>query len=90
MRVQYLKLCNMIFNSKLLKQQGSPAALHSHRPLYMYLSIVVKTNRLTVVLITPLICMKVVPISSIIGKTVLRIASATGIGYQHDRSMRFS
>ena len=34
--------------------------------------------------------MTVVPISGVIGKAVVRIASATGIGYRHDRSMRFS
>ena len=28
--------------------------------------------------------------SGVIHKTVVRIASATGIGYQHDGSMRFS
>ena len=44
----------------------------------------------TVMPITPLIRMTVVSISGIIGKTVMRIASATGIGYQSDSSMRFS
>ena len=29
-------------------------------------------------------------LSGVIGKTVIRIASATGIGYRHNRSMRFS
>ena len=30
------------------------------------------------------------PISSVIGKAVVRIASAIGISYRHDRGMRFS
>ena len=29
-------------------------------------------------------------ISGVIGPTVVRIANATGIGYRHDGSMRFS
>ena len=32
----------------------------------------------------------VVPISGVIGPTVVRIANATGIGYRHDGSIRFS
>ena len=32
----------------------------------------------------------VVPISGVIGPTVMRIANATGIGYRHDGSIRFS
>ena len=43
-----------------------------------------------VVPITPLIRTRVVPISCIIGKTIVQIASDTGIGYRHARSMRFS
>ena len=53
--------------------------------------------RTTVVPIMPLIRMKIVPIRGIIGPTVVRVAdttgigaNTTGIGYQHDRSMRFS
>ena len=34
--------------------------------------------------------MTVVQISGIIGKTVVQIATAPGIGYLHDRLMRFS
>ena len=34
--------------------------------------------------------MMVVPISSVIDPTVVRIAKATGIGYRHDASIRFS
>ena len=36
------------------------------------------------------ICMALVPISGLIGKPVMQIASATGTGYRHTRSMRFS
>ena len=32
----------------------------------------------------------VVPISGVIGPTVVRIANATGIGYRHDGGTRFS
>ena len=46
--------------------------------------------RTTVVPITPLISTTVVPISGVIGPTVMRIANATGIGYRHDGSVRFS
>ena len=44
----------------------------------------------TVVPIPPLIHKTVWPISGVICKTVARIAIPTGIGYQHDRSTRFS
>ena len=46
--------------------------------------------RTTDVPITPLIRTTVVPISCVIGPTVVRIANATGIGYRHDGSVRFS
>ena len=46
--------------------------------------------RTTVVPIMPLIRMTIVPIRGVIGPTVVRVADTTGIGYQHDRSMRFS
>ena len=46
--------------------------------------------RTTVKPITPLIHTTVVPISGVIGPTVVWIANATGIGYRHDGSMRFS
>ena len=46
--------------------------------------------RTTVVPIKQLIRTTVVPISGVIGPTVVRIANATGIGYRHDGSMRFS
>ena len=45
---------------------------------------------MTVVPIMPLIRTTVVSISDVIGPTVVRIANATGIGYRHDSSMRFS
>ena len=34
--------------------------------------------------------MTVVPISGVIGPTVVRIANATGIGHRHDGNIRFS
>ena len=43
--------------------------------------------RRTVIPITPLICTMVVPISGVIGKTVVPKASATGIGCRHDGRM---
>ena len=46
--------------------------------------------RTTVVPISGVIRTTVVPISGIIGPTVVRIANATGIGYRHDGSIRFS
>ena len=46
--------------------------------------------RTTVVPISGVIRTTVVPISGVIGPTVVRIANATGIGYRHDRSIRFS
>ena len=45
---------------------------------------------MTVVLIMPLIRMTVVSISGIIGKTVIQIACAIGIGYQYDMGMILS
>ena len=49
-----------------------------------------KAIRTKVVPIKPHTCTMAVPISNIISKTVMQIACATGIGYRHDRSMRFS
>ena len=46
--------------------------------------------RTTVVPISGVIRTTVVPISGVIGPTVVRIANATGIGYRHDGSIRFS
>ena len=46
--------------------------------------------RRTVVPISGAIRTTVVPISGVIGPTVERIANATGIGYRHDGSIRFS
>ena len=46
--------------------------------------------RTTVVPISGVIRTTVVPISGVIGPTVMRIANATGIGYRHDGSIRFS
>ena len=46
--------------------------------------------RMKVMQIKPHTCTMAVPISNIIGKTVMQIASATGIGYRHHRSMNFS
>ena len=46
--------------------------------------------RTTVVPISGVIRTTVVPISGVIGPTVVRIANATGIGYRHDESIRFS
>ena len=46
--------------------------------------------RTTVVPISGFIRTTVVPISGVIGPTVVRIANATGIGYRHDGSIRFS
>ena len=46
--------------------------------------------RMTVMLISVVIRITVVPIRSVIGPTVVRIANATGIGYRHDSSIRFS
>ena len=43
-----------------------------------------------VVRIVSLIRTMVMPISGVIGKTVVQIASAICIGYRHNRSMRFS
>ena len=43
-----------------------------------------------VVPISGVIRTTVVPISGVIGTTVVRIANATGIGYRHDGSIRFS
>ena len=39
---------------------------------------------------TTVIHTTVVPISGVIGPTVVGIANATGIGYRHDGSIRFS
>ena len=46
--------------------------------------------RTTVVPISGVIRTTVVPISGVIRTTVVRIANATGIGYRHDGSIRFS
>ena len=46
--------------------------------------------RTTVVPIRGVIRTTVVRISGVIGPTVVRIANATGIGYRHDESIRFS
>ena len=46
--------------------------------------------RTMVVPISGVIRTTVVPISGVIGPTVVRIANATGIGYRHDGSIRFS
>ena len=46
--------------------------------------------RTTVVPISGVIRTTVVRISGVIGPTVVRIANATGIGYRHDGSVRFS
>ena len=46
--------------------------------------------RTTVVPISGIIRTTVVPISGVISPTVVRIANATGIGYRHDGSIRFS
>ena len=46
--------------------------------------------RTTVVPMSGVIRTTVVPISGVIGPTVVRIANATGIGYRHDGSIRFS
>ena len=46
--------------------------------------------RTTIVPISSVIRTTVVPISGVIGPTVVRIANATGIGYRHDGSIRFS
>ena len=46
--------------------------------------------RTTVVPISGVIRTTVVPIRGVIGPTVVRIANATGIGYRHDGSIRFS
>ena len=46
--------------------------------------------RTTVVPISGVIRTTVVPISGVISPTVVRIANATGIGYRHDGSIRFS
>ena len=46
--------------------------------------------RTTVLPISCVIRTTVVRISGIIGPTVVRIANATGIGYRHDGSIRFS
>ena len=40
--------------------------------------------------VVSLIHTTVMPISGVICKTAVQTASATGIGYRHDRSMRFS
>ena len=45
---------------------------------------------MTVVPIRSVIRTTVVPISGVICPTVMRIANATGIGYRHDGSIRFS
>ena len=45
---------------------------------------------MSVVPMTPLIRTTVMPISGVIGKTVVRIACIIGIGYQHDMSLEFS
>ena len=45
---------------------------------------------MTVVPIMPLIRTKVMPISGAIGRTILRIANATSIGYRHDQRMKYS
>ena len=46
--------------------------------------------RTMVMPIMPLIRTTVVPISGVISKIVVWIASATGSGYRHDGSIRFS
>ena len=46
--------------------------------------------RTMVVPISGVIRTTVVPISGVIRPTVVRIANATGIGYRHDGSIRFS
>ena len=51
---------------------------------------VAEAIRTTVVPISGVIRTTVVPISGVIGPTVVRIANATGIGYRHDGSIRFS
>ena len=45
---------------------------------------------MTVVPITPLIRKMVMPISGVICMILVRIASATDIGYRHNGSKRFS
>ena len=56
--------------------------------LVVYIS--AEAIRTTVVPISGVIRTTVVPISGVIGPTVVRIANATGIGYRHDGSIRFS
>ena len=56
----------------------------------VWLSEKAEAIRTTVVPISGVIRTTVVPISGVIGPTVLRIANATGIGYRHDGSIRFS
>ena len=63
--------------------------------LYCFSSLVLvmgmaEAIRTTVVPISGVIRTTVVPISGVIGPTVVRIANATGIGYRHDGSIRFS
>ena len=53
-------------------------------------SLLAEAIRTTVVPISCVIRTTVVPISGVIGPTVVRIANATGIGYRHDGSIRFS
>ena len=58
--------------------------------LELWLFKVAEAIRTTVVPISGVIRTTVVPISGVIGPTVVRIANATGIGYRHDGSIRFS
>ena len=58
--------------------------------LIFYIMAWAEAIRTTVVPIRGVIRTTVVPISGVIGPTVVRIANATGIGYRHDGSIRFS
>ena len=74
-------LCNICIGVYLYLQTGISSYLNHY---------MAEAIRTTVVPISGVIRTTVVPISGVIGPTVVRIANATGIGYRHDGSIRFS
>ena len=62
----------------------------ANRTTVVQIKLQAEAIRTRVVPISGVIRTTVVPISGVIGPTVVRIANATGIGYRHDGSIRFS